>query len=851
MRYLAIYSESTFERMTRLLGLYLLAPLLMILTLPVTLHIAQKPDFGFSVRRLEVVEVVSAGPAAQAGLRKGDIILAVDGRTAINMPAYYAALATRYDLTPLPIEISRGHTTHLLTIVPTAPRRAWMIRSYGLWVSGLAFLMIGFWVLLRRRDPVARNFFSLCFIFAFFLLDVPDHTSADYMTAKELIRYLFQLLLPAYFLRFFLQFPSPRNKLARERMRLRLLLVPGYVLFGIFVWLFFLNPPPGGFLEGILAIVSLLYLLGYFLAGLVIFARRIMRRDRPIQQTKLKVILLGLVCGLTPFFVSMLLENLPLGYSLPHWQYLAFSLLLVPASFGLAILRYGALDTAFVVRASLTYGLLTLLVLLIYFVIVLGLGEFLAQVFKVETYRVLLVVMAGSSLAILPLRRWIQGMIDNAFYPARRANRRAMTRLADRLTGLIDPEEVIQTLLASLGDLFRPTGIALFLSPGDGQGPYRPRLADGPAPGLNGAVHPDPAGTVHLESDSSLDSDSGLAILLNRLRRPVFTEELEDYLFAGDTDSESLKVLTRIKAALLVPMIAGNRLLGFLTFGPKSSGALYSQEDLANLRALAVQAASLIESRQLYQESLRRKRLETELEVARDIQTRLLPTGPLNTDLFNICGRNEPCRMVGGVYFDYFQLEDGTLGLAIADVSGKGIPAALMMTSLVVAFRREAKAGTGPKAVMDRLSPVVASLVSGGNFICLFFGIWDPTTGVLHYCNAGMDPPVLFRPRNFYLQKLKKGGPVLGVETAQHYREGALTLEPGDRLFLFTDGLTEEQNTFGDFFDSGRLLDLVSANIESSPSLLIDKIFSAVNAFGGEEKSDDKTAIILEIKNLE
>ncbi len=173
-----------------------------------------------------------------------------------------------------------------------------------------------------------------------------------------------------------------------------------------------------------------------------------------------------------------------------------------------------------------------------------------------------------------------------------------------------------------------------------------------------------------------------------------------------------------------------------------------------------------------------------------------------------------------------------------------------MMTSLVVAFRREAKAGAGPRAVMDRLNPVVASLVSAGNFICLFFGIWNPATGVIHYCNAGMDPPVLFRPRAFYRQKLKRGGPVLGVEPGRHYREGAMALEPGDRLFMFTDGLTEEQNPLGDFFDTDRLLELVANNLESSPLRLIDKIFSAVNAFGGEEKTDDKTAIILEIKNL-
>jgi sigma-B regulation protein RsbU (phosphoserine phosphatase) len=297
-------------------------------------------------------------------------------------------------------------------------------------------------------------------------------------------------------------------------------------------------------------------------------------------------------------------------------------------------------------------------------------------------------------------------------------------------------------------------------------------------------------------------------------------------------------------------LIGGNRLIGFLAFGPKSNGALYSQEELANLRTLGIQAASIIESRQLYLESLSRKRLETELEVARDIQGRLLPPGPLDTDYFNICGRNEPCRMVGGDYFDYFHLEDGSLGFAIADVSGKGIPAALMMTSLVVSFRREAKAGVGPRAVMDRLNPVVASLVSQGSFICLFFGIWDPSSGVVHYCNAGMDPPVLFRPRSPFRQRLKRGGPVLGVESGRRYREGALALEPGDRLFMFTDGLTEEQNPLGDFFDTARLLDLVAANLESSPLRLIDRIFAAVNAFGGEERTDDKTAILLEIKNL-
>ena len=115
------------------------------------------------------------------------------------------------------------------------------------------------------------------------------------------------------------------------------------------------------------------------------------------------------------------------------------------------------------------------------------------------------------------------------------------------------------------------------------------------------------------------------------------------------------------------------------------------------------------------------------------------------------------------------------------------------------------------------------------------------------YCNAGMDPPVLFRSDTHFQQILKKGGPVLGVEPEFPYREGFLALRPGDQVFLYTDGLTEEANSEGEFFNSERLLKLVARNLQLSPLQLLRNIFTQVNDFGGPEKSDDKTAILLEI----
>jgi serine phosphatase RsbU (regulator of sigma subunit) len=829
------YSESPFERFSRYFSLFLLAPLLLILSLPVALHIAQKPDLGFEVHQLHIVTVVPAGPADRAGLLPGDHIIAANEQPVDSWASWYAATAGRFDLEAQRVVVERNGQELTVTILPMRPGQVSLTRDYSLWVVGLTFLLIGWWVFTRKYDPVARNFFSLCFIFAFFLLDIPDLPSVPYMTVKEHLQDLLQLLLPAFFLRFFLQFPTPARKESWTASSYRLLLLPGMTLFALTVATVYLHPAPtGSGAQKALELASLVYMLAYFLASLVIFARRALRRDRPIQRTKMVVILLGLVCGLAPFLLAVILGSLDPESVAPHVQYLAFSLLLVPASFALAIMRYGALDRAFVVRISLVYGLLTLFMLLMYFLVVVGIGFFLGRVFQVNSYPVLVLIIAASGLAILPMRRVIQGWIDQAFYPSRQANRKSVAELADQLTGLIDVEEVVQTLMGRLARLYRPQTLALYLGSPTQTGGFVPRF-------FSGTWEPSP---------ESLPPEAALGRVLNRFRRPVFTEELEEILFTGESDQISLTILTRLQSSLLVPLISGNRLLGFLSFGLKNNGDLYSQEDLANLHALAVQSASVIESRQLYQESLNQKRLETELQVARDLQRKLLPEGSLSDPCFVITGRNEPCRMVGGDYFDYFMRDDGTLGVAIADVAGKGIPAALQMTSLQFAFRQVAGRSSSAREVITRLNAAVTSLVSGGGFVCFFFGIWDPATGLMNYCNAGMEPPVLFRPGVRFRQDLRKGGPVLGVDPRFPYSEGTVALQPADRLFFYTDGLTDERNKDREFFDTDRLLALVADNMESSPSHLIEKIFSTVNTFGGELKDDDKTAILLEIKKL-
>jgi len=833
------HRQTRLERLSRSAALLMLAPLLLALSLPQAFHIVRRADYGFSTLDLRVLRVEANGPADHAGVRAEDRIIAVDGQPVPRMLEYYAATAGRYRLEPLTLQLRRGDASLVASLTPVPPSQAQMITQYTQWVSGLAFLLIGWWVYARRADPVARNFFAMCFIFAFFLIDIPDVGRLDIVNVKYHLRTLLQLLLPAYVLRFFLQFPAPWRPGADGRSRLRWLMAPAWILFALAtVTEAVRGQRPAGGLEAAIQTVSLVYMLACFLIGLVHFARGALRRDRPIRRTKMLVILVGLTAGLVPFLVTMALGNLVPGTSVPHLHYLGLSLLLVPASFALAIMRYGALDTAFVVRIGLIYGALTALVVFGYLLVTVAVGTFLSTQFAVDSSYVLVLLVAATALVVAPLRQRVQRLVDLAFYPSRRANRDAIARLADRLTGLIETEAVLEHLGQSLGELFRPRTFAIVLA------------VPAPARGfVLRAAWPLPPGSAGLPIQH-LPPDDVLTSLLDRERRPVFCEELQDFNPFESTEEPSWQLLHQLQASLLVPLVSGNRLLGFFAFGPKSGGQLYGQEDVANLQALAVQAGPVVESRQLYEERLRGKRLETELAVARGIQSNLLPVAPLVTPECTICGLNEPCRTVGGDYYDYFTMEEGRLALAIGDVSGKGIPAALMMSSLRVAFRLAVEQGVSPREVVVRMNPVVASLVGPSHFICFFYGVWEPASGLLRYCNAGMDPPVLLRREAPHRQYLRKGGPVLGVEPDFAYREGVVALAPGDRLFLYTDGLTEQRDPQGEFFDAERLIDLVEHDAAGDPADVLGRVFATVNAFGHHHRSDDQTAMIMQINEL-
>ncbi len=222
--------------------------------------------------------------------------------------------------------------------------------------------------------------------------------------------------------------------------------------------------------------------------------------------------------------------------------------------------------------------------------------------------------------------------------------------------------------------------------------------------------------------------------------------------------------------------------------------------------------------RTIEQEAAERALHGQELEQAREIQQSLLPKEIPQITGFAIAGAWEPARVVGGDYFDVIRLSETRLGICIADVVGKSISAALLMANVQASVRAFAAESTSPAQLCQRVNSVLCSSIGTGKFVTFFYGVLDAAEKTLQFSNAGHLPPILIRTRG-QVQELDSGGAVLGVFPAWQYEDSRVRLEPGDRLLLFTDGITEAGLPGGEEFGEQRLIQGVRQSAAASTSV--------------------------------
>lgn len=243
------------------------------------------------------------------------------------------------------------------------------------------------------------------------------------------------------------------------------------------------------------------------------------------------------------------------------------------------------------------------------------------------------------------------------------------------------------------------------------------------------------------------------------------------------------------------------------------------------------------------------ERLERDVSIAQQVQIRLFPRkAPVipNLECQGVC---RPARGIAGDYYDFLTLDGEHAGIAVGDVAGKGLPAALLMASLQAALRSLVSIATdGPAALARDLNAQMCALTEPTRFATCFWSIFDERARTLTYVNAGHNPPMLLR-RDGSLKRLTLGGPPLGVFAEASYRNDAVALSPGDLLIIFTDGITEAPNAAEEEFGDRRLEDFVRAHADASPEQLCRGVLQTVDAFqAGEPQQDDMTLVVARVK---
>ncbi|MBS4027912.1 MAG: PP2C family protein-serine/threonine phosphatase [Ignavibacteriales bacterium] len=300
-----------------------------------------------------------------------------------------------------------------------------------------------------------------------------------------------------------------------------------------------------------------------------------------------------------------------------------------------------------------------------------------------------------------------------------------------------------------------------------------------------------------------------------------------------------------VRNLLCVPLIVKSELIGVLTVYNKKGLQNFAEDDKRLLSIIAGQSAQVVENARLYEKEQQLFHIRQEVQVAAKIQEELLPKSAPKLSGYDIAGKTISAQTIGGDYFDFIPVNENKLAICLGDVSGKGLPASLLMANVQATLRGITLGTNSASVCIQRSNKLLHQSTGAEKFVTLFYGILDTALHQFCFCNAGHNNPFLFSQESEPLQ-LETGGIVLGMMDDFSYEEETITLQSNDILVIYSDGITEAMNTSEEDFGEERLIKIILQNKNSDASTLVEKIVSEVKSFAGKaEQSDDITLVVV------
>jgi sigma-B regulation protein RsbU (phosphoserine phosphatase) len=741
----------------------------------------------------------------QAGLHHRDRVLSVNGEPVNSSQEVIKLARARGKGAVLTYTVQRGAETEEIAIPTMGFRwRDFVLFFAAVYVSGLAYLLLGLLVYTQCPDvDVGRVFLLFCLSFAAFAVTLFDMLTDHTFSRLWVLALPF---VPATMLHLTLIFPE-RYQAIRRRPYLQFAPHLPAVALASLSLIYYTVPMVR------LAIQRLVYawgVLGVILV-LTLMAYTYWRtRSAPVRR-QAKVILGASAITFVPGAIWAIAS---IQYPLVGVQVITPFFILFPASTAYAIVKYRLFRLERLISQGMVYSSLTALLALLYFAF-LTVTRSASEKLLGQQPSSLLAFAFVLLIAILfePLRSRLQSVVDRTFYRERLSYRHFLADFARSLRTAVSLDDILAQLVERVSQTMHIAHASVLL-------------------------RSEPQGDYHLVEGQGLPEEVALSL------------ERDDPLIARLAQGEMVDIeaaqgtLAQWGVMLAVPLIAREKLIGLLALGPKVSGQVYTSWDRELLSALSDQTATSITIGQLVSQVKTNERVDQELKVAREIQTSFLPEVCCEIPGFEVAAYWQAAREVGGDFYDFIPLPNGRMGFVVADVSDKGVPAALFMALCRALIRASAVGSTTVDEALQRANELILADASSGMFVTLLYAILDPARCKLTYVNAGHNPPILSRRDRMLLLRAK--GMALGVIEDIELERQEVELAEGDVVVFYTDGVTEAINEAEEEFGQARLAQVVVENRDLAAQELIDGINEEVTAFiGGEPQFDDFTLVVL------
>ncbi len=344
---------------------------------------------------------------------------------------------------------------------------------------------------------------------------------------------------------------------------------------------------------------------------------------------------------------------------------------------------------------------------------------------------------------------------------------------------------------------------------------------------------------------------SGTGSLLGAVFTGQKSEHIPDIIADTRLSEGRANTFQAGSGALIGPLTSGNRRMGILAVTQPNTTHVYDSYDLEIFSAIAEQSAFALASAAAHLEMAKKRKLDEELKNASEVQRILLPEKAPEIKGFTLHAKNLPARILSGDFYDYVSPDIGKLGAVIADVSGKGFPAALVASTCRSALQAHAQAQASPSSVLSAVNRQIFDDIKVDMFVSAIYLILDQATGTIRLARAGHPEPMVWRQTPAIVETLQSPGLGLGIDQGDVFdrvtKDISLTLQSGDCLLVYTDGVSEAENAEGDEFGEDRIRQLLATHASEGPVAVIDAVLGAVASFcGGSAPSDDITLVALQ-----